>query len=220
MPTLSGEDARIELCYARSSANVVYAATEVGVFASDDGGAHWTTSNDGHANVVAEEITFMHGGRRLVLATLGRGIWTADVARPRAIAFGSDCGQTTPPTLTVDPLAPARVGQTMIWRGADLRVGQPFAMLLLGASNTLWNGVGLPLSLATIGMTNCQLFVSVDVTFPTGISGTGTAAWSVPLPDSPALIGRSVFTQLLVPDPGVNPAGLVVSRGLQVTLGW
>ncbi len=200
--------------------SALYAATEVGVFASDDAGVHWTTSNDGPANVVAEEITFMHGGRRLVLATLGRGIWTADVARPRAIAFGTDCGQPTPPTLAVDPLAPARVGQTMIWRGADLRVGQPFAMLLLGASNTLWNGIGLPLSLASIGMTNCQLFVSVDVTFPTSISGSGTAAWSVPVPDVRALVGRSLFTQVLVPDPGVNPAGLVVTRGLQVTLGW
>ncbi|MCA8975318.1 MAG: hypothetical protein KDC98_11395, partial [Planctomycetes bacterium] len=62
----------------------LYAATEVGVFASDDGGAHWSASNDGPANVVGEEITFMHGAmpRQLVLATLGRGLWTATVTLP------------------------------------------------------------------------------------------------------------------------------------------
>lgn len=201
--------------------NVLYAATEVGVFASDDAGAHWTTSNDGPANVVAEEITFMHGTRRLVLATLGRGIWTADVARPRAAAFGTACtAQAQPPRLGVDPLAPARVGRSTNLLGSDLRAGQPAATLLLGLSDQTWGGVGLPLALDFAGLPTCRLLVSVDVLVPAPISAGGMASWTVPIPEDRNLLGRTFFTQILSPDPGVNAAGLVISAGLAVTIGW
>jgi hypothetical protein len=116
--------------------NLLYAATEVGVFASDDFGAHWSTSNDGPANVVCEEITFAHGSgpRRLVLATLGRGLWTAQVTRPLAVPFGSACtGHASPPQLLVDALAPARIGRTMTFRGANLRTGQGAALRRSGS---------------------------------------------------------------------------------------
>jgi hypothetical protein len=92
--------------------------------------------------------------------------------------------------------------------------------LLLGLSNASWNGIALPLPLDALGMSNCSLLVSVELSLPSGISGTGTAAWSLPLPDNRFLLGGHVFTQLLMPDPGVNAAGLVTSRGVDVTLGW
>ena len=49
--------------------DVLYAATEVGVFASADGGARWSASNDGPANVVCEEITFAPPQSRKRFAT-------------------------------------------------------------------------------------------------------------------------------------------------------
>jgi len=50
----------------------LYAATELGVFASDDGGATWEPSNDGLAHVVVESLDW-RGDNELVAFTHGRG---------------------------------------------------------------------------------------------------------------------------------------------------
>jgi hypothetical protein len=55
----------------------IYAGTEVGVFASADGGATWSTSGDGPANVSVDELSWM--GNTLVAATHGRGVYTTVV---------------------------------------------------------------------------------------------------------------------------------------------
>jgi len=202
--------------------NVLYAATEVGVFASDDFGAHWSASNDGPANVVCEEVAFAHGTgpRQLVLATLGRGMWTAQVMRPTAVAFGSACaGHASPPLLAVDPQAPARLGQTMTFVGSNIASASPFAMLLLGVSNANWLGVPLPLALDGLGMTGCALQTSLELT-PVAAVSAGAASWDLALPPDPQIVGASLFGQVLAADPGVNPAGLVVSRPVAVTTGW
>lgn len=57
----------------------LYVATEVGVFATANGGQTWSTTNQGPANVSVDEITFMHGSTTLLAATHGRGLWTAEV---------------------------------------------------------------------------------------------------------------------------------------------
>ena len=200
--------------------DVLYAATEVGVFASDDGGANWTTSNDGPANVVSEEITFMHGSRRLLLATLGRGLWTADVSRPTAIAFGTACGGVSTPLLAVDPLAPARLGQVLILQASGLANTSPTAALLIGVSDTVWNGTALPLALAPLGMQGCTLFVSIEHSLSATITANGTSYWPLPLPGERTLFGAHLYFQALAPDPTANPAGLALSQALDVTLGW
>ena len=52
----------------------------MGVFATSDGGAHWSTSNEGPANTRVDEINFLTGGSTVLLAaTHGRGLWTADI---------------------------------------------------------------------------------------------------------------------------------------------
>jgi len=52
----------------------LYVGTEVGVFASPDGGATWSPGNRGPANVPVLELFWM--GSKLVAATHGRGIFT------------------------------------------------------------------------------------------------------------------------------------------------
>jgi hypothetical protein len=163
----------------------------------------------------------MHGVRRIVLATLGRGLWTADVVRPGAGSFGSACqGHAAPPLLAVDPLATARIGQVVKLQGTGLRVGQPAAFLLVGFSNTSWNSVPLPFDMTAVGLTGCPLLVSVDLLEVAAISGSGTASWSVALPNDKALLGGKVYGQILALDPGLNPAGFGVSAGVALTLGW
>ncbi len=61
----------------------VYAATEVGMFASEDGGANWSPTNEGPANVACRDLFWM--GSKLVCVTHGRGMFEIDL--PIANAF-------------------------------------------------------------------------------------------------------------------------------------
>jgi hypothetical protein len=57
----------------------VYAATEVGVFASENAGSAWGTTNDGPANVSVDQL-FWLDATTLVAATHGRGMFKTTVA--------------------------------------------------------------------------------------------------------------------------------------------
>jgi regulation of enolase protein 1 (concanavalin A-like superfamily) len=57
--------------------DTLYAATEVGVFTSHDGGAAWDVPQSGPANVAVDELFWM--GTTLVAATHGRGMYSIDV---------------------------------------------------------------------------------------------------------------------------------------------
>ncbi|MBK9388050.1 MAG: hypothetical protein IPN34_24800 [Planctomycetes bacterium] len=202
---------------------VLYAATEVGVFASADGGASWTTDNDGPANVVCEEISFAHGAgpRRLVLATLGRGVWTAELRRPTAVTYGSACaGLANPPVLAIDPAAPARLGRSAGFLGSSLRVGTPGAWLMLGLSNSSWGGIPLPLPLDPLGLTGCELGTSIELSLSAPVDGAGGSRWDLALPADALLLGAAFYGQILGMDPGTNAAGLVTSRSLALTIGY
>ena len=69
---------------------LVYAATEVGLFASEDGGGSWWPTNQGPANVAVQELFWM--GQVLVAVTHGRGMFWIDLATQRAT---SECEQST-----------------------------------------------------------------------------------------------------------------------------
>lgn len=56
----------------------LYLGTDLGIFVSTDGGAHWSVENSGFANVVTESLTFLAGpggSRTLFAFTHGRGAW-------------------------------------------------------------------------------------------------------------------------------------------------
>ncbi len=56
----------------------LYLGTEVGVFASADGGATWSPTNEGPTNCSATELFWMN--RKLVAATHGRGLFSIDLS--------------------------------------------------------------------------------------------------------------------------------------------
>jgi photosystem II stability/assembly factor-like uncharacterized protein len=60
--------------------NWLYVGTEVGIFSSEDGGATWSAVNQGPANVVVDELTFLANSTVLLAATHGRGLWTANAS--------------------------------------------------------------------------------------------------------------------------------------------
>ena len=57
----------------------LYAATSVGVFNSEDGGASWSTSNEGPANIRVRELFWLDDAT-LGAATYGRGMFKINVA--------------------------------------------------------------------------------------------------------------------------------------------
>ena len=60
-----------------STSNRLYAATEIGVFTSQDAGVTWQPPQDGPADVIVSELFWM--GRDLVAATFGRGLYKTAV---------------------------------------------------------------------------------------------------------------------------------------------
>lgn len=65
---------------------LLYAATELGVFASADKGETWWPTNEGPANVAVSELFWM--GQKLVAVTHGRGIFWIDLSQGVAVSSG------------------------------------------------------------------------------------------------------------------------------------
>ena len=61
-----------------SNRNWLYAATSVGLYTSENGGASWSTSNQGPANIRVREL-FWIDDTTLGAATYGRGMWKVSV---------------------------------------------------------------------------------------------------------------------------------------------
>ena len=60
--------------------NFVYLGTEVGVFASEDGGNTWSPTNEGPTNCSVDELFWRN--KELFAATHGRGLFKIDLAQP------------------------------------------------------------------------------------------------------------------------------------------
>src|SRR5205814_1351278 len=62
------------------NASFLYVGTTVGIFASEDSGAHWSATNQGPANVEIDDLNWYSDSPPVLLvATFGRGIWRASV---------------------------------------------------------------------------------------------------------------------------------------------
>ncbi|MCC6671777.1 MAG: S8 family serine peptidase [Planctomycetes bacterium] len=135
--------------------------------------------------------------RGLVLGLLARG----GGAVPELIAQG----------------APA-MGNTYALRLARGRPSASAAMVL-GASDSLFGGVALPIDLGGIGAPGCFLRASPELLAPFGLDAKGAGELRVAVPAVPALLGGPIVHQGLVLDPAANPLGLAVSNGTRGTIG-
>jgi hypothetical protein len=66
------------------NSRLLYIATEVGVFASDDRGLDWSAMNQGPTSCPARELFWMNN--TLVVATYGRGMFKIDLTLPNIVA--------------------------------------------------------------------------------------------------------------------------------------
>jgi hypothetical protein len=76
------------------------------------------------------------------------------------------------------------------------------AWLVLGTSNTIWNGMDLPLDLSPYGIPGCELAVAADAIVPTTTyavrAGEGVGALTLSIPNDVALQGTTHYGQWLV----------------------
>lgn len=193
----------------------LYVGTDVGVFASRNGGASWSTNNDGPADVSVDEVVFLHGSTTLLCATHGRGLWTIAIQEPAVTALGAGCaGSRGVPLLMAGQ---PRLGATVSLSCINLQPNQ-FAWIVVGFSRTVWNGSPLPMDLAAYGLPGCFAHCSTDLSYG-AFQTTGVLLTSLSLPPNPATLGTSFHAQAFGLDPGVNPFGGVTSNALSLTVG-
>ncbi|MBI5849451.1 MAG: hypothetical protein HZB39_00200 [Planctomycetes bacterium] len=166
-----------------------------------------------------------------------------DVARDRLVLFGgydgtyrSDTWEYSPGGLaTWHPFGqacaggagPPRLGLTggsrpVSGSNADLELAGVAtalsAWIAFGLSDQIAGGVPLPIALTGIGMTGCALFASVEASAAVPIQN-GVASFALSVPLDPTLIGAVLFATGIAVEPGANPAGLVLSNAIKLTIG-
>ena len=133
-----------------------------------------------------------------------------------AATFGTGCGI---PALDLSPIANAGPIINTTAQAAVNNVPSPFAFVALGGSRTAIGPFPLPLSLSGFGMPGCDLLQSFDASLPTAPTGPGTATFSLPIPNLPNLMGLHLYLQGWAIAPGVNPASVIVSNGIDWGVG-
>lgn len=133
-----------------------------------------------------------------------------------ASTFGAGCGN---PPLTLSPQAAGRPTINTTAQVSIHNVPSNLAFVAIGWSNSAFGLFPLPLTLAGYGMPGCELLQSSEFNVPAAITGPGTAAFSLPLPNWYGLIGLHLFLQGWAVAPGVNPGNTIVSNGVEWAIG-
>lgn len=124
--------------------------------------------------------------------------------------FGQACGSSNP---GLELSGVPDLGGTVELRLVRLPAQQVGA-LLIGISDQTYQGVVLPLDLGKLGFGGCTLYTSIEQSLAQG-SGSGSVLRRFSIPQTGALIGRSLFMQYAVEDGGVklSNAGQVLFGG-------
>lgn len=77
-----------DLAISPTNTHTLFAATEVGLFTSSDGGTTWGATNDGPANVRIVQLD-QFAPTRLVAATHGRGMWELTLSAGSGVSLSS-----------------------------------------------------------------------------------------------------------------------------------
>ncbi len=193
----------------RVLSNRYYAATDLGLFYSEDNGANWLPATGGPGIVPIDELVW-RDDKTLMVATHGRSIWSCDIDAASVKPVGTGCGITSPPSLTASP---PKLGGTQIYTLTNAAPNAPVNLLVAAG----------PPSPIVIGPCTIQpSLTGTLLVFSAGsTNGTGTLIANAPIPGDPAFLGAVVTAQDLIAvlgGPLLNVAEL--SNGLEMTLGF
>ena len=134
-----------------------------------------------------------------------------------ATSFGLGCGS---PVLTFVPDTSLRPILGQVGHATITAAPTTLVEVAMGWSDQFFGTTPLPASLASIGMTGCDLLQSAEIigldTIP--VAST-THSFSLTIPNQPSLIGAHAVLQSFAFAPGANPAQLIVSNGIDWLLG-
>ena len=128
-----------------------------------------------------------------------------------SMPFVTATGQV--PLLLTQHLSNPVIGQNYPLRISQQPQSAAAAFLIMGFSQ-IPNGQ----SLASLGMPNCNQYLSLDATFFSPVATPFTVV-NLALPNSPLLLNFTLFFQAAEFAPGVNPLGVAVSNGAAVVIG-
>lgn len=196
---------------------VLYVGTDVGVFASEDGGAMWSAGDEGPTDAPVTDLQWQPGTTILHLATTGRGLWSAFVGTGSVVDLGPGCAGTAGTPLLA--ATTARFGRSSTITVTNLPPSTA-GWMAQGTSATSWFGNPLPFSLAGFGAPGCWLRTSLDWLRDAGSSAAGSFSTTLPIANDPALVDTEFCLQYFVHDPGANGMGKVTSNTLRLQIGF
>jgi len=132
--------------------------------------------------------------------------------------FGSGCpGSLGVPTFAPTPGSRPTLGSTLSMTIGNLPAN--IAIVATGLSNTMSNGLPLPMDLGSVGMPGCLLLIDPQATeFVVGSGNTATWTWQIP--SAEIWFGTPFYQQVFVLDAAANPLGLTVSNAGLGQLGY
>ena len=134
-------------------------------------------------------------------------------------AFGTGCGSPAgTPQLALSGLPD--LGAVV---NATVTVTDPqanlFGVLMVGSSDSSWNGTPLPIDLGLVGIPGCSLRVAPDLQFSMS-TNFGSATLPLPIPNQAPFLGASFSMQHFALDPlASNGAQLVTTNGARMRIG-
>jgi len=131
-------------------------------------------------------------------------------------AFGNGCQGSAGVPYLFSPETPL-VGFRLPIIVANLPPPSP-VLLVLGVSNTNWNGTPLPIALGPFGGAGCSAYVSGDIFVPV-MNFNGTAYVDLQLPVALPTTYPTFFAQALAIDPAANGLGIGLSNAAAATIG-
>ncbi len=104
-----------------SNTQRLYVGTDLGVFASLDGGATWNVENTGFPNTVVESlaINVSNGSTTLYAFTHGRGAWKVDINNTGCNFGLNRTGQTVPPASSTGSVDVTTAGNSCEWTASS-----------------------------------------------------------------------------------------------------
>lgn len=157
-----------------ANSNFLYAGTDIGVYKSTDGGAHWAPFGTGLPRVAVFDLAIQDPNRILRAATHGRGIWEIGIGTHFQVSAPGSATAGSPVSITITALdagnniATGYTG-TVHFTSSD---GQA----VLPANSTLTNGAGtFPVTLKTTGPQTVTAIDTVTASIR-GTSGTITVS--------------------------------------------
>lgn len=133
--------------------------------------------------------------------------------------FGAGCpGSLGLPALLTQVTVPALLGSAYQLTIANTPQNA-LVLVITGFSDTWWNTTPLPLELTALGMPDCHLHVSADLTNVVLATGT-SATFQMQLPSNAAFLGFAFYNQALVLDPAAgNPLGAAMTNAGMSVIG-